>query len=427
MSRKFLQTVVRRALEIAGAVLMAILCFMVFLLILKLIFPSGTPLSELMIGGESEEEEVAGVRPRTRPGEQLEPFAASIGSYHNTVRSKRSADVAWSDVREGMLLYNKDAVQTAKQSSALISFDATNSLEMSSNSLLIIRSLTRDPVRNDRKSVLLVVDGELRGRLSGSPQETVQVEMALPAGMVRVQSRKSPDGKADFTVRVNPDKSSTIAVRHGLAEVTAQGRTVRVGPDLFTTVGLTGPPTKPRELPTAPVAVSPTDNVSFAYRELPPKVRFLWQGPAAIKGFRFQLATDPEFKKLVVDEQVGPAGFSHGSLRQGAYYWRVTSLDGWSEGGTSPVSRFRLVQDREPPRLQVDFAPAQPGDRYYFLTGTTEAGAELFVNTKPVPVDGSGAFSQTLQLQRGINVITVEAVDAAGNITYKTHRVMGKF
>ena len=52
MSRKFLKTAAGRALEIAGAVLLAIICFLVFLYILKLLFPSGTPLSELMRNAE---------------------------------------------------------------------------------------------------------------------------------------------------------------------------------------------------------------------------------------------------------------------------------------------------------------------------------------------------------------------------------------
>lgn len=424
MSRKFLKTAAGRTVEIAGAVLLAIICFLVFLYILKLLFPSGTPLSELMKNAEPRQgREVK----EYQQGEQTEPFAASISRYFNTVKAKRSADIAWSDVSVGMLLYNSDAVQTARQSSAVISFDAANKLEMSSNSLVIIKSLTKDKGRNMRKSVLLVVDGELRGRLSGSATDLVQVEMALPAGIARVQSQKSADGKADFTVRVNPDKSSTVTVHHGIAEVTSQGKTVRVGANLSTTVGLTGPPTKPRGLPTAPVQVSPAAEASFAYRELPPKIRFSWQGQSYVKEFRLQLATDPAFKTVVVDEKVGEAGYSHGNLRQGDYFWKVSSIDGWSEGKTSQVRHFRLLQDLEPPQLEVEFPPPLVQDRQFLLKGRVEAGAELFINSKPYSFGTRGEFAQLLQLQRGVNVITVEAVDAAGNITYKTHKVIGKF
>jgi hypothetical protein len=429
MFKNNLKTLAGRAVEIAGAVLLAIFCFMLFLFILKLIFPSGTSLSEMMKGTAPRQETrmgeySQGEYPR---GEQPEPFAASISWYFNSVKAKSSRDIAWSDVREGMLLYNRDAVQTARQSSAAIAFDAANSLEMSSNSLVIIKTLTKDKAHKVRKSVLLVIDGELRGKLSGSANDVVQVEMALPAGIVQVQTQKSADGKEDFTARVNPDKSSTISVRHGIAEVTAQGKTVRVGANLFTTVSLTGPPTTPRALPAAPALDSPSDEASFTFRDLPPKIRFTWQGPTHVKNFRLQLASDPEFKKVVVDEKVGKTGFSHGNLRQAKYFWKVSSLDGWSEGDTSPARSFNLVRDFDPPPLQVEFPPPMLESRQYLLKGTTEAGAELFINNKRVSIGNTGDFTHLLELQRGINVIIVEAVDAAGNITCKTHKVISKF
>jgi len=425
MSKKIIKNITGRAAEIAGAILLVLLCFIGFLLILKLLFPAGTPFSEMMKSVERRQETPA--RESVRGERQPEPFAANLTRYSNSVKAKSSGDIAWSDAREGMSLYNSDAVQTAKQSSAVISFDAANSLEMASNSLVIVKSLTRDRQRNERKSVLLMVDGELRGKLSGTSGDALQVEMALPAGFARVHSRKSADGKADFSVRVNPDKSSTITVHHGLAEVTAQGKTVRVGANLSTTVGLTGPPSTPRALLAPPVPVSPAAEERFAYRELPPKIRFSWRGPPRAKNFRLQLASDSEFKKLVADEKLGEAGYSHGNLRQGEYYWKVSSCEGWSEGKPGPVRRFRLVQDREPPPLEVEFPPQLLEERQYLLKGTTEAGAELFVNSKPVTTGTDGEFSQPLQLQRGINVITVEAVDAAGNITYKTRKVIGKY
>jgi len=424
MPSELFKTVVGRALEIVGAILMALFCFMGFLFILKLLFPSGTPLSQLLKGAGPRQ----GARLRGYPQEagQAEPFAASLSSFNNSVTAKSSGDLAWSEVRAKMSLYNRDAVQTAKDSSAVISFDSANSLEMASNSLVIVKSLSKEPGRDVHKSVLLVIDGELRGKL-GPGKGEVQLELALPSGFARADSQNGPGGKADFTVRVNPDKSSTVTVHSGFAEVTARGKTVRVGADLSTTVSLTGQPTKPRGVLAAPAPLAPAAGASFSYRDLPPGIRFSWQGPARAKNYRLLLSCDPEFKKPLADVKLDQAAYSRGNLPQGEYFWKVASLDGWVEGKSSAVRRFRVLLDREPPHLSVQFPPPVLEAREFLLQGVTEAGAELFVNNEQVPTGGGGTFTRQLQFQRGVNVITVEAVDAAGNITYKTHKVVAKF
>ena len=421
MPSELVKTVAGRAVEIVGAILLALLCFMGFLYVLKLLFPFGTPLSVLLRGAEPRQ----ATRVRRLPGGgQVEPFAASLSSFSNSVKAKSSGDIAWSEVREKMQLYDRDAVQTARQSSAVISFDAANSLEMASNSLVIVKSLTKDKASHERKSVLLVIDGELRGKLEGSSRDAVQVEMALPAGFARINSQKSADGKADFTVRVNPDKSSTVTVHRGSAEVSARGKTVRLGSDFSTTVSLTGQPSEPRGVLAAPAPLLPAAGASFGYRELPPRVRFSWQGPAEAKSFRLLLSRDPGFKKLVVDAKLYRQDYSHGSLGQGEYFWKVGSLDGWVAGKTSAVRRFSVVQHLGQPELQVAFPPPIVRQREFLLAGSAEPGAELFINNKPVPTGARGEFSRQLLFERGVNLISVEAVDAAGNISYKTHKVV---
>jgi hypothetical protein len=46
---------------------------------------------------------------------------------------------------------------------------------------------------------------------------------------------------------------------------------------------------------------------------------------------------------------------------------------------------------------------------------------------KPVATDRSGRFSRRIALRHGINIVVVEAVDAAGNTTYRSQLVNGKF
>jgi len=107
MFRKYFTTFTRRAVETFGAILLALVFFMGFLFILKVLFPFGTPLSELMKGVETRQPKQPG---GYLTGESAVPFAATLSRYSNLVKAKSSGDIAWTDVREGMSLYDRDAV-----------------------------------------------------------------------------------------------------------------------------------------------------------------------------------------------------------------------------------------------------------------------------------------------------------------------------
>jgi hypothetical protein len=46
---------------------------------------------------------------------------------------------------------------------------------------------------------------------------------------------------------------------------------------------------------------------------------------------------------------------------------------------------------------------------------------------KQIQAAKSGEFEYPLKLQFGINIIVVESVDVAGNITYRSRLITGKF
>lgn len=57
------------------------------------------------------------------------------------------------------------------------------------------------------------------------------------------------------------------------------------------------------------------------------------------------------------------------------------------------------------------------------LTGRTEPGATVLVNSRVVPVSTLGEFQTTLNLVNGLNHIDIEARDIAGNVSTLTRRV----
>lgn len=421
MSKKGLKSALGWTVELLVSLGIALVFFGMFLVLLKALFPTGTSLSNLFDREVPQRELQNDLLPEDRESATVN-FTAVLKSFSNNVKSKPASAIAWNNARAGMSLYNRDAVQTLSSSRAEISFSDKNRVELGGNSLVIIKSLEQKKETRERKSVLVLMSGEARGMLAGG-RDAMVLEMTTPSALTRVQKK----GGAEYLVTVNPDRSSTISVLHGVAEVSAQGKTVMVGENFTTNVQMAHAPEEPRLLAPPPQLSTPGKVARLAFRDLAPRVTFSWQPLPTVEKYRLVVARDSAFRDVVFDQQVTGTSFTSGALNKGDYSWRVSGFDGWSEGRASESRALRLVADREPPPLQVEFPPDFVTDSQYLLKGRTEAGARVFVNGKPLGPAGQGEFYHQLQLQRGINIITVEAVDEAGNITYSSRRVNGKF
>lgn len=422
-----------KLLEIVEGLLVVFLvlcCFSLLFVGLKYFFPSGTSLKELV----SRDDILPFADLTIRGGGELaiegardvSEMSAVLSGARNTVKAKRSGAIAWGPANVGMPLYDRDAIQTFRRASARIKLDRESFLDVEENSLVIIKRMEEDLFFGEKESVLIMVDGKLRGNIKGDDQQTINVQIATPSAVTRVVSGESSEGEAKFTVTVNPDKSSTVTVYEGVAAVEAQNKVVRVEANQGVTVNLGQVPTAPRSLPPPPTSSSPDDGFAYYYRDLPPKIRFSWAGVYE-ETYHFVLSRDPGFEDIVEDEYVTGNDFSHGNLKEGDYYWRLSRLTGWAEGGFSEARMIRVVKDDAPPVLRVQLPGGVVGQARVTLKGVTEPGSRVFIQGVRVKIDGAGTFEQGVTLKRGTNVIVIEAVDAAGNVAYHTDYVTGRF
>lgn len=431
MPNNFLKKITGRFAETIVTVFLVLIFFSVILGLLNFFFPSGSGIRNLIGRGIFSQDE--GSRDRDimmsfgnrQSGLSSGKVEAVLTEVRNTVKKKRSNDIAWHGAREGTLLFNMDAVQTLQDSTARIDFDKDNFLNMGENSLVIIKRLDHDPFLREKRSILVMVDGELKGKIARSGDSAVHMELTTPSAVAKIMSAKSGDGQAEFKISVNADKSSTVTVFHGTAEVTAQGQTVVVEQNQSATVSMSEPPQAPRDLTERVAPLLPVDNSRYYYRELPPRVRFTWTAPAGEKGFYFNLARDPGFKDMVFDDRLSSPSFTYGNLRQGTYFWRAYGAILGPD--KVPYHTLQVIQDREPPLLEVSFPPDRLDGKEFMLKGKTEAGAILYIMGAPSPVSETGEFTKVVQLKRGPNVIVVEAIDHVGNVSYRSKTVNVKF
>lgn len=428
-----LKNLFTRMIEGVLAVLLVLVFFSFFLYLLNTLFPTGTSLRALVTRHESST--VAALSTdgdgQMSLNEQLEEaqrsVAATLTWAHNRVKSKSAEAISWGSAEEGRVLYDRDAIQTLDKSAAEISFDKNTVLDMGENSLVIIKSLTHDPAQREKRSFMVLVDGDLRGTLAAGGKDSVMLEIGTPGAMIRATGGAKADAPVDFKISINPDQSSTIAVYGGTATVAAGGKTVLVGANQATVVSLNGEPIDPSTLPQPVRLTAPRSGAAFAYRDLPPKIRFSWQKSTTATGYHLVLARDSFFRDIVTDEQLQRNRFRHGNLKSGTYFWKVSSVADSVEGFFSETGQFRVVEDQSPPTLKVRFPPKTLYSGRYTLRGKTEPGARVFVGGKRVITTRSGNFEHNLRLKPGLNVIVVEAVDAVDNVAYRSKRIISKY
>lgn len=392
------------AAETLASLLLVLGLFWLFIVFLYALFPSGTPVKELM-ASRSETlpaKDAAGRRPE-----------AALQSLVRDVRCRRGNSVAWGSAREGMLLYNHDAVQTFDSSGATITFAPRDLLAIGSNSMVVVTRLN-EKLQGGARWYRVHVEGELRGTLSGSKR--VRMEVAAAGHLARIVP-----GPARFRFTPNGDDCASLAVYAGEARVQGRDGAVRV-PAHYGITLRRGVPVGPAvPLPEAPRIKD--RKLFYKYRLLPPKVRFTWSGRAP--RYRFQLAKEQSFSKPLLDRTLTAPEFVWGNLEAGSYFWRVSGIEEAREGAFSAVGRCELQQLLKPPGLQVEFPPQAAAAGAFRITGSAEPGSRVFVNGEEVPAGEGGAFAHELTLRAGVNLIRVEAVDPAGNASYASRVVHG--
>ena len=105
----------------------------------------------------------------------------------------------------------------------------------------------------------------------------------------------------------------------------------------------------------------------------------------------------------------------------GTYFWRVRAQDADGFAGPySPTRSVRTAYDDTPPPLAILSPPemfVSPAAGVE-LKGRTERDARVKVNGQKATVGPDGTFVFSLTLKEGVNLVTIEAIDAAGNSEY---------
>ncbi len=416
------------AIELLLALLIVLVFFFIVFGVTNWYLPVGISVKEIAssLGGP-----VATTDTRELAVTSLEdsgtPLTAKVSQVTNRVNVKPSNAIAWSTAHTGQSLLNRDALQTYEKARAVVEFDKQNYLDIGPNSLVVFQQGAPSVLRPQTRTLRLVVEGELRGRLSRTAESAVaDVKVALPNTELDMRASGAAEGEVEFQLNVKKDQSSTLSIQGGSVELKVGGRDIHLQPDQALSIDTRGQPqVVPR--PRAPSLRVPHHNAANYYRDLPPRLEFSWDPSPEATGYRFMLARDAQFRQIVADEQLSRTTFAYGNLHEGSYYWRVHTLRDDVESRPSEQRELSMVQDRQPPRLYLQAPPKVTRQATVNLIGRTEPGSRVLVEGQPVRVQADGSFRHRLELKPGASLIVIEAIDPAGNVAYATNLVTRKF
>ena len=352
-------------------------------------------------------------------------YAAKIVRMQRRVQRRGARSLAWDDAELGDKFVQDDAVQTFARSTALLEIGYTSYLTVHENSLIVFNHQEADPYLGGQQTVMLMIEGELSGTISGENASGIQFGVNLHNSEVTLVAR-NPGEEVDFQITVNDDQSTTVNLHSGIANIVGRdGKTRTINANESVTIDPAGMTFRVSEVPPAPTGIGPANNTLVAYRNVPQKIKFNWSAVELADRYHVVIARDPEFSNLIVDDDVIGTEFTHGALGSGTYYWHVRSRVEWAQSNKSETHQIRVLQDLEAPLLELN----PPSDAVlagaWRLTGRTEPDASIFVDGVPVAHEG-GRIDQEIALQRGVNIITVKAMDSVGNLNYESLAISAK-
>ncbi|MGH9364420.1 MAG: FecR domain-containing protein [Thermoanaerobaculia bacterium] len=345
---------------------------------------------------------------------------ASVIFVEGDVSVQSAGRASFEAARQRQALYDGDFIKTGKSGSTEIMF--------SDGTLYTIRSGSLFEVRRPSGSE---AGGSKIKMISG----TVNVYTSNSSSIVATDAATANVAKSSRVgIDVAPGEMTEVTTYLGKATVSTSKETVVLNDHEKIAAGVrTGITTAKVVLPESPQMLLPPDNRVYDLRT-GDQIDIRWKPVKGAVRYRLQISRSrlfvPDTTDVDLDDRVATSARVKVS-REGAYFWRVAAINANRVGSDwSAVRRFKMLAEPPPaqtgtglpPPLTVS-TPQQMGN-LFLIFGKTAPGAIVTVNAEPADVETDGAFKKTITLDReGYALLTVKAVDAAGNETVKKLRV----
>lgn len=339
------------------------------------------------------------------------------------VQKGSASDWKAADLRTALM--NGDWVKTSDSGSAELIFNNGSVYTMGSSALLEIYSQVNPATAKKTNGVAIEVG-------------PVEVATTDDASTVRTPgSQVVVDSASTTQVGVDKQKATSVVAVKGSAAVTstAGGDQIKLAGGEKITATPAGGLSPVKKLIGPPGLVSPADNQVFQISS-ESRVDFGWEAVPGAAAYQVEVSRSRLFATLEINVKRPKTSAAARVTSEGTFYWRVASVG--PDGDVGPFSQFRRFRvsgggrgptntnggDTTPPVLNLQ-TPVSWGGANYYIEGTTEPGATVFINNEEVEVESNGHFKKLITLNKvGRNDIIIKAVDPAGNPTVKSQTVI---
>ena len=368
-------------------------------------------------------EKVAGLAPPMQKSSVSVSQKAHFTALDGTVRVRKTNGNSWVNADYSVPLEKGDVVQTGAEGMAKIVFNDGTNYTVKQDSLIVIEENSANEQQQTNVAVAVTtgtVDLTTATYVQGSKSQVI---------VAGAKASLAPESSA--MVRNDPRADQhEILLKKGSGDIERNGETVRLSDwekVSFQSQSKTmerakeiGPPT-----PVTPGNMMP---IFIAAGEKTKDVEFAWTAMANAAGYRLRISHNPYFSSLLVDRKVETNNVVVTGLGQGAYYWAIQSYDAsGKESVESEKNRFTIIpKGEEKVELPLDLDPFIQHGHVIEVTGKTEAGARVMVNSREVPfVADDGSFHYfTPPLPNGENLITVTAQNAKGGVNIRREKIV---
>jgi Glucodextranase, domain B/FecR protein len=339
---------------------------------------------------------------------------AVVSDVQGDVEGRAPAEPVWSDRELHDILIEFERLRTLSASTTQVTFRDQSRLRLNSNSNATIQRMRSDPLTGGEVTKVSLAKGDFYAVLNQLSEKT-SFEIDVPGIETTTNS-------ADFWIKNDQSGARFVNYDDADLEIRQGDETIALGENEGVVIGGQGAEramvlTSPRLL--AP----PLGDVIYST-----VASLKWEEFDGAEAYWLEIANDSGFNQMQVSEWgVRGTGFEATGLEPSRYHWRVAALDQLGlPGEWSTQQDFTLRTDNTPPYLTL-LSPAP--DTIVTLPrievlGATELESSLTLNGADLLVAEDGSFLGHVDLRQGENVVSVHAVDPAGNTSTRSLKIV---